>query len=145
MKISVKRLSPTAIIPTKSHPTDAGYDLYADEDAELSPGETRLIKTGVAIAVPKGMVGLLWDRSSLGSQGYHLHGGVIDHGYTGDVSVALCNTNISGHPSLPKKNIKAGDRIAQIIFQDAKHFELEETQELDETGRSKSGFGSSGR
>jgi len=61
------------------------------------------------------------------------------------VSVALCNTNISGHPSLPKKNIKAGDRIAQIIFQDAKHFELEETQELDETGRSKSGFGSSGR
>ena len=145
MKISVKRLSPTCLIPTKNNSTDAGYDLYADEDAEIYPGETKLIRTGVAIAVPKGMVGLLWDRSSLGSKGYHLHGGVIDYGYTGDVSVALCNTNISGHASIPKKFIKKGDRIAQIIFQEARHFELEEVEELDETGRSKSGFGSSGR
>jgi dUTP pyrophosphatase len=145
MKISVKLLSPTAKMPTKTNPTDAGYDLYADEDTELYPGVTTLIRTGVAIAVPEGMVGLLWDRSGLGSKGYHRHGGVIDYGYTGDVSVAICNNNISGHLSIPKYQVKRGDRIAQIIFQDAKHFDLEEVEELDETGRSSSGFGSSGR
>ena len=145
MKISVKLLSPTAKMPTKTNPTDAGYDLYADEDTELYPGVTTLIRTGVAIAVPEGMVGLLWDRSGLGSKGYHRHGGVIDYGYTGDISVALGNNNISGHLSIPKHQVKRGDRIAQIIFQDAKHFDLEEVEELDETGRSSSGFGSSGR
>lgn len=145
MKILVKRLSPTAQMPTKTNPTDAGYDLYADEDVFLYPGVTKLVRTGVAIAVPKGMVGLLWDRSSLGSKGYHRHGGVIDYGYTGDISVALCNNNITGHLSRPLYKVKRGDRIAQIIFQKAPHFELEEVEELDETGRGDSGFGSSGR
>lgn len=145
MKISVKRLSPTAIIPTKNNTTDAGYDLYADEEVDLYPGVTTLVRTGVAIAVPEGYVGLLWDRSGLGSKGYHRHGGVIDYGYTGDISVALCNNNISGHMSVPKHRVKRGDRIAQIIFQKAPHFELEEVEELDETGRGNSGFGSSGR
>tara|TARA_R110000824_G_scaffold103417_2_gene245668 strand:- start:14098 stop:14556 length:459 start_codon:yes stop_codon:yes gene_type:complete len=145
MKISVKFLSPTAKMPTKTNLTDAGYDLYADEDVALYPGVTTLVRTGVAIAVPEGMVGLLWDRSGLGSKGYHRHGGVIDYGYTGDVSVAICNNNISGHLSIPIHQVKKGDRIAQIIFQEARHFELEEVEELDETGRSKSGFGGSGR
>ena len=145
MKISVKRLSPTAIIPTKNNITDAGYDLYADQDAELYPGATKLIKTGIAFAVPKGWVGLIWDRSGLGSKGFHRHGGVIDYGYTGDISVALCNNNNYGDSNEPVYKIKRGDRIAQIIFQEAPHFELEETEDLDETGRGNSGFGSSGR
>ena len=147
MVIKVKKLSSTAIVPTKSRKSDAGYDLYADENFTLRPEETILISTGIALAIPDGYAGLIWDRSGLGSKGIHRHAGVVDSSYRGEVKVALSNSH-SGEGSDYLDNtyfITKGDRIAQILFQKVPHFELVETEELDDTNRGSSGFGSSGR
>lgn len=147
MVIKIKKLSSTAIVPTKSRKSDAGYDLYADENFTLRPEETILISTGIALAIPDGYAGLIWDRSGLGSKGIHRHAGVVDSSYRGEVKVALSNSH-SGEGSDYLDNtyfITKGDRIAQILFQKVPHFELVETEELDDTNRGSSGFGSSGR
>ena len=143
MVIKVKKLSPTAIVPTKSRKSDAGYDLYADENFTLRPEETRLISTGIALAIPDGYAGLIWDRSGLGSKGIHRHAGVVDSSYRGEVKVALSNSRFGGDLD-NTYFISKGDRIAQILFQKVPHFELVETEELDDTDRGSSGFGSSG-
>ena len=147
MVIKVKKLSPTAIVPTKSRKSDAGYDLYADENFTLRPEETRLISTGIALAIPDGYAGLIWDRSGLGSKGIHRHAGVVDSSYRGEVKVALSNSRFGGDSDYLDNTyfITKGDRIAQILFQKVPHFELVETEELDDTNRGSSGFGSSGR
>lgn len=168
MEIKVKKLTDTAIVPTKSRKTDAGYDLYADEDIALYPEDTKLISTGIAFAIPDGYAGLIWDRSGLGSKGIHRHAGVVDSSYRGEVKVALSNSRSSDaetrcadiksctpqnwHMDLDqyvrKDNvyfISKGDRIAQILFQKVPHFDLVETEELDDTDRGSSGFGSSGK
>ena len=144
--IKVKKLTSTATIPTKSRKTDAGYDLYSDEDIALYPEDTKLISTGIAFAIPDGYAGLIWDRSGLGSKGIHRHAGVVDSSYRGEVKVALYNAR-SGHINFTDNMyfISRGDRIAQILFQKVPHFDLVETEELDDTDRGSSGFGSSGR
>lgn len=144
--IKIKRLTDTAIVPTKSRKTDAGYDLYADEDSALYPEETKLISTGIAFAIPDGYAGLIWDRSGLGTKGVHRHAGVVDSSYRGEVKVALYNAR-PGHVDFTDNMyfISRGDRIAQILFQKVPHFDLVETEELDDTDRGSSGFGSSGR
>jgi dUTP pyrophosphatase len=145
MEIKVKKLTDTAIVPTKSRKTDAGYDLYADEDKAIYPEETKLISTGIAFAIPDGYAGLIWDRSGLGSKGIHRHAGVVDCSYRGEVKVCLSNS-LSGHHSAENIYfISKGDRIAQILFQKVPHFDLVETEELDDTDRGSSGFGSSGK
>ena len=144
MTIPVKRLTESATIPTKSRKTDAGYDLYADEDIAIYPEETRLISTGIAFAIPDGYAGLIWDRSGLGSKGIHRHAGVVDSSYRGEVKVALSNSRFGGDVDNTYL-IAKGDRIAQILFQKVPHFELVEAEELDDTNRGSSGFGSSGR
>lgn len=143
MEIKVKKLTDTAIVPTKSRTTDAGYDLYADEDVALYPEDTKLISTGIAFAIPDGYAGLIWDRSGLGSKGIHRHAGVVDSSYRGEVKVALSNSRSSHKDNI--YFINRGDRIAQILFQKVPHFELVETEELDDTDRGSSGFGSSGK
>ena len=145
MEIKVKKLTDTAIVPTKSRKTDAGYDLYADEDVALYPEQTKLISTGISFAIPDGYAGLIWDRSGLGSKGIHRHAGVVDSSYRGEVKVCLSNS-LSGHHSAENIYfISKGDRIAQILFQKVPHFDLVETEELDDTDRGSSGFGSSGK
>ena len=146
MAIKVKKLTSTATIPTKSRKTDAGYDLYADEDIAIYPEDTKLISTGIAFAIPDGYAGLIWDRSGLGSKGIHRHAGVVDSSYRGEVKVALCNAR-PGHINFTDNIyfISRGDRIAQILFQKVPHFDLVETEELDDTDRGSSGFGSSGK
>ena len=138
-KINFKKLYGGVYTPTKSNTTDAGYDLYSVNDVAIPKGYNALINTGIAIEIPKGYVGLIWDRSSLGVKGIHRHAGVIACGYTGEVKVCLHNTSAVTY------DIKKGDRIAQLIIQEAPHYELNEVQELGETDRSVGGFGSTGR
>lgn len=144
--IKIKRLTDTAIVPTKSRKTDAGYDLYADEDIAIYPEDTKLISTGIAFAIPDGYAGLIWDRSGLGSKGIHRHAGVVDSSYRGEVKVALSNSRARDVEFTDNIYfISKGDRIAQILFQKVPHFDLVETEELDDTDRGSSGFGSSGK
>ena len=138
-KILVKRLTDSSHIPTKSHDSDAGWDLYSSEDIAIQTGDTITISTDIAFAIPSGYAGLIWDRSSLGSKGIHRHAGVIDAAYRGPVKVCLHNS--SGSPY----SIKKGDRIAQVIFQEIKPFELEVVDDLSSTQRGDSGFGSTGK
>mgnify|MGYP005813402887 FL=1 len=135
----VKKLTDSSQVPTKGHPSDAGWDLYADENIQLWPEETKLVSTGIAMSLPKGFVGLIWDRSSMGVKGIHRHAGVIDSGYRGEVKVCLHNTTGELY------KIKNGDRIAQLLIQETPIFRLHEVEELDSTERGSGGFGSTGK
>ena len=137
--VKVKKLSNNSTIPTRTNITDAGWDLYADEDMDLWPEETKLISTGIAMSLPKHFVGLIWDRSSVGVKGVHRHAGVIDSNYRGEVKVCLHNTSGDLH------KIKRGDRIAQLLIQEIPIFRLHEVEELDSTERGSGGFGSTGK
>ncbi len=138
--VAVKKLDPTAVIPTRANSTDAGYDLYAIEDLEIGPVNQKLVKTGISMAIPKGYVGLIWPRSGLAyKHGLDVFAGVIDAGYRGDIGVILYNSKVDKH-----YKIKKGERIAQILFQKVEQFELVEVSELNNTERDTSGFGSTG-
>lgn len=139
--IAVKKLDPTAVIPTKANGYDAGYDLYAIEDLEIGPVNQKLVKTGISMAIPKGYVGLIWPRSGLAyKHGLDVFAGVIDAGYRGDIGVILYNSKPNQH-----YKIKKGERIAQILFQKVEGFDLVEVDDLDDSQRGTGGFGSSGK
>ena len=137
--ISLTRTQPNAIQPTQAHASDAGGDLYACEPKTILPNERAIINTGISLAIPKSFVGLIWPRSGMAvKQGIDVLAGVIDSGYRGEVKVCLLNTG-----NMPVI-IEAGDRIAQILFQEVPKFKLIETTDLNETDRNTGGFGSSG-
>ena len=138
-EIDVARKQPNAKIPTKAHESDAGWDLYACESKTIQTNERETINTGIALAIPKSFVGLIWPRSGMAvKKGIDVLAGVVDSGYRGEVKVCLLNTG--WEPMV----IEAGDRIAQILFQEVPKFKLNERTSLDETDRNSGGFGSSG-
>lgn len=145
MKISmnVKKLNDRATVPTYGSACAAGADLYACEEngAELAPHETRLIHTGIAMAIPEGYVGLVYARSGLASKRGLAPAnkvGVIDSDYRGEIMVALHN-----HSDVAQR-IENGERIAQIVFTQYAAADFSVTDELDETERGAGGFGSTG-
>ncbi len=139
-RVEVVRLSEDGALPTKANSGDAGWDLYASEDTEVSANAQGLIGTAVALAIPKGYVGLIWPRSGLAvKNGIDVFAGVIDSSYRGEVKVCLYNSS-----DTPLK-ITKGDRIAQILIQEIPFFRLEEVKELSKTSRGEGGFGSSGK
>jgi dUTP pyrophosphatase len=138
-----RRLSEAARSPAQAHEGDAGYDLHAAEAATIGPGERASVGTGIAVAIPAGQAGLVIPRSGLAAR----HGisvvnapGVIDSGYRGELRVLLLNTDRS-----EPFEVRAGDRIAQLVLVAVETPELEEVTELDETVRGAGGFGSTGR
>ena len=134
-----KLLYDSAKPPTKGHMNDAGWDLYSSEGVSIPAGATVLVSTGISIAVPKEHVALIWDRSSMGVKGVHRHAGVIDSGYRGEVKVCLHNTTKESY------HIERGDRIAQMLIQEAPNFIQHVVRELDSTDRGDGGFGSTGK
>lgn len=139
--VSVKKLDVDAHIPTKAHKDDAGWDLYANENAVIYPDDTMLIKTGIALAIPRGYYGRIAPRSGLAvKKGIDVLAGVVDAGYRNEIGVVLIN-----HHRV-QFDVAKGDRIAQIIFERVDPFELEEVLEFfDNTHRGMGGFGSSGK
>jgi len=148
IKLPIKRLSDTATLPTKNHATDAGWDLYASQDASIMAGNRYMIRTDIAMMIPDGYVGLIWPRSGLASKhGADILGGVIDAGYRGEISVCLLNTASKDEHQYWRNSIeiKAGERIAQIVIQEIPKFELVEVEDLSSSNRGEKGFGSSGK
>lgn len=148
-KVKVKRLHKDAIIPTKNNLSDAGWDLYALEDANILSGSRATISTGISLQIPSEWVGLIWPRSGLSvKKGLDILAGVIDSGYRGEIKVCLQNTNV-GLPLFREYDIdiqiNKGDRIAQILFQKVPDVELIEVDNLTPSDRGKDGFGSSGK
>lgn len=141
--IRLEKTSTTAVLPTKAHRDDAGYDLYVDEERWLWPFQGADISTGWRVKVPVGCWGSLKNRSStFTKRGIKIYEGVIDSGYTGPLKIVLQNMNW-----WPIK-IRRGDRLAQLIVIRVVETEIwEVTQSLDSEGttRGQQGFGSSGR
>lgn len=123
-----------------AHPGDAGLDLYAAHDAIVT-GETVLIPTGVAVAVPDGCVGLVCPRSGLSKYGVTVANapGVVDSGYRGELMVRLTTTSATPYP------VHRGDRIAQLLVVPILRPEVTVVERLDNTERGTNGFGSTGR
>jgi deoxyuridine 5'-triphosphate nucleotidohydrolase len=142
--IKVKRLTETAILPTKAHDSDAGFDLYADEDKLIPPKGRGTISTGISISPPNiqypgfNIYLRIAPRSGLSAKkGIDIFAGVMDFDYRGDYIVCLFNA--SDEPF----EVKKGDKIAQIIPTIILNDKLVEVEELDETERGAKGFGSS--
>lgn len=134
-------------MPSRAHDGDAGVDLFSAVDVELGPGQRALVPTGIAVAIPSGMVGLVHPRSGLAARaGLSIVNspGTIDAGYRGEVKVALINLD----PVAPIV-VHRGDRIAQLLVQRVELPELVEVTSFDEAGlagtsRGDGGHGSSG-
>lgn len=143
MRVEVKRLSETAVLPVRGSEQAAGYDLCADisENITIAPGETVKVGTGLAFAIPEGYFGGIFARSGLSTKkGLRPANctGVVDSDYRGSVIVALHND------SAETRTIEPGERIAQLILLPYLAAEFDEVQELDETARGEGGFGSTG-
>lgn len=115
-------------------------DLYCREDKILKPNERYTFKLGIAMAIPKGHVGLVRDRSGLAAkEGITTLAGVIDSGYRGELGIVVLNT------SDKKVKIEKGERIAQMIVQEYITAKFKEVKDLNQTKRGTGGFGASGR
>lgn len=140
MMIKVKvKLEPGAYLPEYAHEADAGMDLRSPRDVYIMPNRSRTIDTGVHIAIPPGMVGMLKSKSGLNVKHGLLNTGVIDSGYTGSIVVKLYNHTDSAY------FVKQGDKISQLVIMPVVHAELQQVDELEETERGDHGFGSTGK
>lgn len=140
--IPIRRLDPQVPMPSYAHPGDAGADLYAAEDAVIAPGERRLVRTGVAVAIPDGFVGLVHPRSGLATKlGVTVLNapGTVDAGYRGEILVNLIN-----HDRTNEAKIVRGDRIAQLVVQRVERAHFHDVAELPDSERGTGGHGSTG-
>ena len=145
MKVNFKKLNENAIVPTYGSQFAAGADLYACTNGEtvtFGPGETKLIKTGIAMEIPEGYAGLIYARSGIANKRGLAPSnkvGVVDSDYRGEIMVSLHNH------SLVEQSITDGERIAQMVIAPFLKVEYTEVDELTETVRGEGGFGSTGR
>ncbi len=140
--VAVKRLDPELPFPSYAHPGDAGADLAIAEDCVLSPGERRLVGTGMAIALPVGWAGFVHPRSGLAARsGLTIVNapGTIDAGYRGEIKVCLLNTDREKDIRLTR-----GDLVAQLVIQRVENAVFDQVDELSETERGAGGYGSTG-
>jgi len=139
MQIKVKKLREDAKLPTHGHPGDAGMDFCALENVVFSPGEQKRVPTGIAVEIPEGHVGLIWDKSSISfNLGLKVFGGVIDAGYRGEIIMCLWNS------SNKEVVLEKGHKIAQMLIQKFEHCDIVEVKELSETVRGHGREGSTG-
>ena len=137
-KLLLQRLHDNAVVPTKGTPGSIGYDLHSVEDMIIPPKTKAMIPTGWAIRVPEGCYGRLAPRSGLSwKHSLDVWAGVLDRDYALEVKVILYNHSDSNY------EVKAGDKVAQLILEQAKSAEVEIVDTLPKTER-KGGFGSTG-
>lgn len=140
MKIQIKRIIKDAKILQFALKGDAGMDLYSAEDVVLKPGERISCRTGIAIKIPQGHAGLIWDKGGISHKfGIKTLGGVFDSNYTGEWLIGLINL---GRESF---KIEKGQKIAQVLFQRIEIPLIEEVKKMPTTNRKEARFGSTGK
>ena len=144
MQVKVKKLNEKASLPVYSSKSAAGADLCAllDEPIVIASGETVFIKTGIALEIPEGYVGLIYARSGLACKRSVAPAnkvGVIDSDYRGEIMVALFNHGKDA------QTIEPGERVAQLVITPYLTAEFSEAEDISETKRASGGFGSTGR
>lgn len=142
IRLEIKKVRDSAVVPARAYAGDAGMDLAACERVELAPGARALVPTGLAVAIPDGYAGYVQPRSGLAAK----HGisivntpGLVDSGYRGELLVNLVNHD-DEHPFV----VEPGMRIAQLVILQVPPVELVEVDELPASERGADGFGSSG-
>src|SRR5699024_1373043 len=160
-KVGFKRLSSEAIIPTKAHDTDSGFDLYAAEDVIIEPGDTKIVPTNIAVQLPEGMEAQVRPRSGVTAKTkLRVQLGTIDNGFTGGIGIIVDNISTDVWSNAPRRIdnsyheelrghhkgyiIRKGDKLAQLIVQHLPQVEAEEIEYLTKTERGIKGYGSSG-
>lgn len=146
MNIRIKKLNETATIPTLGSADAAGCDLYANLAAEggsvtIAPGKTYLVRTGIAMEIPKQYAGFIYARSGLASQrGLRPANcvGVVDSDYRGEIMVALHNDSDIA------QTVNHGERISQLVIAPYLRPEFEVVDDLTNTERGSGGFGHTG-
>ena len=144
MRIRVRKVSDTAVLPTRGSTSAAGYDLYADleEDVVIAPHSTVKIDTGLQFELPEGYFAGIFARSGIASRdGLRPANcvGICDSDYRGNYIVAMHNDSDSA------RTVKVHQKIAQMIVMPFLPLEFEEVEELSETTRGAGGFGSTGK
>lgn len=139
MELKILQLHPAAIVPQYAHPGDAGLDLFAIEETTIPPGETQLIKTGIAIALPPDTEAQIRPRSGLALK-YSItvlnSPGTIDAGYRGEIGIILIN---HGQKSF---QVVQGMKIAQMVICSVIRAKVQVVEEINTTTRGSDGFGS---
>lgn len=141
MKLRVKKLCIDAKVPAYAHEGDSGMDLYSVEEFGLAPGERRLVKTGLQIALPRGFEAQVRPKSGLAANfGVTVLNtpGTVDSGYRGEIMVIMANLGKEPY------RVEKGKKIAQMVIARVEEAEVEVVEELDETKRKDGGFGSTG-
>ncbi len=140
MILKIKKLHKDAKIPSYAHHDDAGFDLFSVKDFKVRKGERIGVPTGVAMEIPEGYVGLVWDKSGLAiKHGIKTIAGVVDSTYRGEIFVGVINFGESDYI------FEKGHKIAQMIIQKKEKVDFEEAKELSDTIRGENGFGSTGK
>ena len=144
MHVKVKKLTEKAKLPKRGSVFSAGFDLYADNNVDITihPHETRKIGTGLALEIPDGYYGAIFARSGLATkEGLRPANcvGICDSDYRGEYIVAIHNDSNEDRIIEPK------ERIAQLIVMQYPHITFEEVDELSDTSRGEGGFGSTGK
>jgi len=139
MQLQVQLLHTDAKMPTFAHDSDAGMDLFSVEEVTVEPGQRVQISTGLALAIPEGYVGLIWDKSGISHKaGLKTLGGVVDAGYRGEIFIGLLNTSDANY------TFSVGDKVAQLLIQNVEQPDIQEVATLDKTQRGRGAFGSTG-
>ena len=140
--IKIKKLNDNATIPTRSHSTDAGLDLYASEDVSVARGT--MIPTGIAVDIPPGFEAQVRPRSGLSVRSsLRVTLGTIDSGFVGEINVIADSINVIGSTMY---HVKKGDKIAQLVLSPIETPVVEVVDEFDsESERGENGFGSTGK
>lgn len=132
------KLSPDAIPFSYTRENDACMDMFCLEPVHVFPGQSQIVRTGIAVELPDGYSGIVRGRSGLASKGIFVHVGTVEEGYRGDVGIILCNT------SREPFSAKAGSRLGQFTIEKVQRFEMEECTSLSSSVRGTNGYGSSG-
>ncbi len=139
MEIKIQKLHPDARIPQYALENDAGMDLYTVESATIPPLTSTTLSTGIAIEIPLGFVGLVWDKSGLAKTGLTTLAGVFDATYRGEYKIVVYNTTQAPF------EITKGQKIAQLLIQPIVTTKVVVVDELSRTKRQDRGFGSTGK
>lgn len=140
MKLKIKKLHPNAKIPSYAHKGDAGFDLYVPEAITLLPGDRKTVPLGIAMEIPDGYVGLMFDKSSLSHKyGLKTFGNVIDAGYRGEIHAGLMNQSSNPY------TLEAGHKIIQMLIIPVMTVDIEESDTLNDSERGDGAFGSTGK
>ena len=139
MKLKVKKMNADAKLPIYGHKGDAGMDLFSSLECVLKKSEVFAVPTGICVEIPRGYVGLIWDKSGVSLRGAHRLAGVVDAGYRGEIKVVMVNL---GQDTFA---VEKGMKIAQLLIQEVEEVEIVEVVDLEDSSRGEGGFGSTGK